>query len=187
MRPRDHGHIHPPGHFCGSNCPMNTDVLAAEAESAIETISDGDQPVAMARLRGVLRLALDALQARVSTLQQERDQLRTFLTDLRAQMEDARAAGQWPLADVVDRAMAAEAALAEAERFREKRCIAHAAVEVLNGDCPICDTAQAEAALATTRQALTQIADGSWSIPGPGHHTVSSFARRALAELEGQK
>ena len=35
--PSDHGHIHPLGHFCGSNCPKHTpsrSIAASERESA---------------------------------------------------------------------------------------------------------------------------------------------------------
>lgn len=30
MRPSHHGHIHPPSHFCGSNCPMNPERIERE-------------------------------------------------------------------------------------------------------------------------------------------------------------
>ena len=130
--------------------------------------------------RCIAERALDELVALVGTLQQERDGLRTFLTDLRAQMEDARAAGQWPLADVVARAEAAEAALATAQE--ENANLVRAC------NVAVRQSEQDARALATTRQALTEILteEGYGETPAPIIvRNVRDVARRALAAADG--
>lgn len=65
-----------------------------------------------------------------------------------------------PLARELRRRLAALAArIGELERAREQRCIAHGAVAVLNGDCPICDVVAAEAERDALKEALREYRD----------------------------
>lgn len=51
------------------------------------------------------------------------------------------------------------ARITELEAGQEQRCIAHAAVAVLNGDCPICDVEVAEAERDALKEALRKYGD----------------------------
>jgi len=78
------------------------------------------------------------------------------------------------------REQAADSLAVELERVkagREQRCIAHAAVTVQNGDCPICDVELAEARL---DKALTALREAGETAASPG------WIRARLAEIEGE-
>lgn len=85
---------------------------------------------------------------------------------------------------VIYRRMEAEARVRELEGTQERRCIEHAAVEVLDGDCTICDTKIANERVARLEAALTEIEGFDWPRSAVNFcgWNAQHIARAALAE-----